>query len=88
MKITQIRLLLLVVIIVGISTASYSQQMKAPTTDTAFIITNIKDNRMEMQLSQAGIDKGDAQVRKIARQILFDHDKMLNDLVDVATKKT
>lgn len=87
MKITRKRFLLSIAIVMGMSTVSYSQQTKTQTSDTAFILKNVKDNRMEMQLSQAGIDKGDAQVRKIARQMLFDHDKMLNDLADVAKKK-
>lgn len=78
---------LVLAITMGMSTACFSQQANTAMSDSAFIVKNVNDNKMEMQLSQLGSDKGDAPVRKIARQMLFDHGKMLTDLGDVAKIK-
>lgn len=56
-------------------------------TDTGFISKNIMDNMMEIRLSKAGQEKGNAAVKKIAALMVTDHTAMLNDLRMLAASK-
>jgi putative membrane protein len=70
------------------ATSGQGNDISATMSDTGFIGKNIMDNLMEVQMSKVGRDKGtDAQVKKIASQMITDHTQMLNDLKAIAPKK-
>jgi putative membrane protein len=70
------------------ATSGQGNDVTSAMSDTGFISKNIMDNMMEVQLSKVGRDKGaDAQVKKIATQMVTDHTQMLNDLKAIAPKK-
>ena len=53
--------------------------------DTAFLGKNMRDNKMEIDLSQLAIDRSSNQeVKKAAHQMFTDHTQMLNDLARIA----
>lgn len=52
--------------------------------DDAFISKSIRDNQMEIEMSQMAIDKSDNQkIKALAQQMVNDHSKMLADLKKV-----
>ncbi|MDB5246162.1 MAG: outer membrane protein-like protein [Segetibacter sp.] len=56
--------------------------------DTAFINKNIMDNRMEIELSKLGRDKGTSQAaKKVAALMITDHTNILNELEKLAARK-
>lgn len=56
--------------------------------DTAFVAKNIDDNRMEIELSKLGQQKGTSiAVKKIAATMVTDHTAILNDLEKLSVKK-
>lgn len=60
----------------------------AAMTDTGFISKNIVDNMMEIQLSKMGQNKAtNAQLKKVAGQMITEHTQMLNELKALAGKK-
>jgi putative membrane protein len=70
------------------ATSGMGNDITSAMSDTGFISKNIMDNMMEIQMSKVGRDKGtDAQVKKIAGQMVTDHTQMLNDLKAIAPKK-
>jgi putative membrane protein len=70
------------------ATSGMGNDITSAMSDTGFISKNIMDNMMEVQMSKVGRDKGtDAQVKKLAGQMVTDHTQMLNELKAIAPKK-
>jgi putative membrane protein len=70
------------------ATSGMGNDITSAMSDTGFISKNIMDNMMEVQMSKVGRDKGtDAQVKKLAGQMVTDHTQMLNELKTIAPKK-
>lgn len=56
--------------------------------DTGFINKNINDNYIEVQVSKMALSKGTgSQIRKIATQLMAEHNQMLADFRQLAEKK-
>jgi putative membrane protein len=72
----------------GIANTPPTNDANAVMTDTGLISKNIVDNMTEIQLSKLGKEKGtNAQVKKIATQMITDHTQMLSDMKTLAGKK-
>jgi len=55
--------------------------------DTAFIGKSMRDNMMEIQLSQLAVERASAPaVKSAAQQLVTDHTQMLNDLTRIGRK--
>ncbi len=53
--------------------------------DTAFVGKNMRDNKMEIELSELAVKRStNEQVRKAAQQMITDHTQILNDLAKIA----
>src|SRR4028118_1164086 len=67
--------------------SSASSSSPGSMADTAFIAKNIRDNQMEIELNQLGLQRsGNQMIKAAAQQMIADHSQMLADLRRVGTK--